>query len=68
MTETRDWITARTASSPKYLGLSMRQVQKMCLENVFPSAHKPGKGRKAHWRILRSEVLSHKFNNHKRDI
>lgn len=46
----------------------MRQVQKMCLENVFPSAHKPGKGRKAHWRILRSEVLSHKFNNHKRDI
>lgn len=64
----QDWITVRVAASPKYLGLSVRRVAEMCVANVFPSAHKPGHGRKSHWRILRSEVIAHKFNNHKRDI
>ena len=66
--EPQDWITSRIAASKKYLNLSPRRIAQMCLANIFPSAHKPGAGPNAHWRILRSEVIAHKFNNHKRHL
>ncbi len=58
-----DWITPRVAAQ-KYLMLKVRRIEQMCRERVFPSAHKPGKGPNAHWRILRSDVINHRMNNH----
>ena len=63
----QNWITPRIAAL-KYLTVTVSRIEQMCRENVFPSAHKPGSGKKAHWRILREDVLAHKFNNHKRHL
>jgi hypothetical protein len=57
-----DWITPETAR--KILPLSKRRIEQMCKEGVFPSAHQPGSGRNAHWKILRSDVLAHAYNKH----
>lgn len=46
------------------LGLSHKHVERMCRNLVFKTAHKPGMGRKAHWKILRAEVVAHKFDSH----
>lgn len=40
------------------MGLSLRQVQHMCQNGVLKSAHKPGMGARAHYRIARAEVIS----------
>jgi hypothetical protein len=46
----------------RLLGFSVRWVQALCDNGTFATAHKPGFGRKAHWRINRNEVLKRKFN------
>lgn len=57
-----DWITPRIAM--KYLPLGKRRIEQLCSMGIFPSAHKPGHGRNAHWKLLRSDVLAHAYNNH----
>ena len=61
-----DYIDVSTASNAKkYLPLSKRQIARMCEMGYFKTAFKPGMGtRTSKWMILRSEILSHKFNNH----
>jgi len=49
------------------LDLSAHRVAEMCRMGIFPSAFKPGHGRQAEWRILRSEITAHKFNGHLRN-
>jgi hypothetical protein len=39
-------------------------VQKMCEGGVFRTAHKPGMGRNAHWKISSQEVNQHKYKSH----
>ncbi len=58
-----DYITPRIAAR-MLSGMSLRRVQQMCEERVFQTAHKPGSGVNAHWKILRSDVLAHKANSH----
>ena len=31
---------------------------------IFKTAHKPGGTEHAHWRILRAEVIAHKYKSH----
>ena len=57
-----DTITVHVAAK-HILGLSHEYVCKMCQMGVFKSAHKPGVGRKAHWRLSRKEVMDHVKNS-----
>jgi hypothetical protein len=57
-----DWISITIAA--RMLNLGNKRVRQMCCAGVFPTAHKPGSGRNAHWKLLRSEVSAHKFNGH----
>lgn len=54
-----------SASAAADLGLSTHRVSEMCRLGVFSTAFKAGYGRKAEWRILRSEITAHKFNGHR---
>jgi len=54
-TPRNDWITTSVAAR-FILGVSIRQVNRMCLEGVFKSAVKPGT---RNWKLKRSEVESH---------
>lgn len=54
-----------TSIAAKLLGLTRRHVDRMCSSGIFKSAHKPGYGTKAHWRILRAEISAHIYNGHK---
>jgi hypothetical protein len=56
-----DWITPRTIAAKYLPTLSLSHIERMCRNGVWPSAHKPGGGLRAHWRILRSEVIAHKL-------
>lgn len=56
--EVGDDVTVTEAA--KILGLSSRQVQKLCQDGNFNSAHKPGGTPKSTWRISRNEVLARK--------
>jgi hypothetical protein len=58
----RDYISVSIAS--KRLCLGVRMVQKMCEGGVFRTAHKPGMGRNAHWKISSQEVNQHKYKSH----
>jgi len=49
-----------THIAAKILNFKVRYIQKLCEDGVFTTAHKPGNGRKAHWRIARLEVLEKK--------
>ncbi len=60
-----EYVTPRIAAR-LLTGLTERRVRQMCEERVFMTAHKPGSGKAAHWKVLRSEVLAHKANSHPR--
>jgi hypothetical protein len=53
------------AKAASDLGLSTHRVAEMCRIGVFATAFKAGFGRKAEWRILRSEITAHKINGHR---
>jgi len=64
---TNEYISVHIAS--RLLGgLTPRRIEQMCRLGVFRTAHKPGYGTQAHWRILRAEVVAHRFNGHKREM
>ena len=49
-----DMITLREASA--LTGLSIRRLSYLCEIGDFKTAHKPGHGINAHWRIARAEA------------
>lgn len=51
-----DFISTTEAS--RLLGLSPRSIQHMCEDGTFRTAHRPGRGATARWRISRAEVLA----------
>jgi hypothetical protein len=51
-----DTIGAKAAG--KLLGLSVRTIEKMCLESLIPGATKPGSRPKSRWRIPLQAVLN----------
>lgn len=57
-----DYISTHIAA--RQLDLSIRQVTRMFLKRLFPSAHKPGCGKNAHWKVLRTEIIKHKLKGH----
>jgi hypothetical protein len=52
--------TIDTHIAAKMLGFGMRYIQKLCEDGTFSTAHKPGKGKQARWRIARLEVIEKK--------
>ena len=54
------WVSTRIAA--KLLDFTIRNVQTLCERRCFRTAHKPGFGLKAHWRIDRNEVIARKFD------
>ena len=42
----------------KYIYKSVKTVARMCREGMFKSARKASPAPKAHWQILRSEVIA----------
>jgi len=46
----------------RLLGLSCRYVAYLCERGYFKTAHKPGFGRNAHWKINRFEIIKRKYN------
>ena len=55
--------TSIISRSRKYLyPLGEQSIRSMCRDGVFKTAQKLGKGKKAHWFVLSSEVIAHKMN------
>jgi hypothetical protein len=44
--------------------LSLRSVERMCRDGVFPSAQKLGHGPNAHWFISEVDIFKHKVKQH----
>lgn len=60
-----DYIDIHTASTRKYLNISVRQIARMCCDGLFKTAFKGGtQGKTSKWQIARAEILSHKCNGH----
>jgi hypothetical protein len=51
-----------TGVAARILGFSRRHIAWMCQNRHFKTAHKPGGGTSAHYRILRTEVIARKYN------
>lgn len=62
LVQVSEYVGASIAA--RLLGLTSRRVCQMCESRVFKTAHKPGSGTHARWRILRAEISVHQFNGH----
>ena len=58
-------ITVSVACKKQYLGLSRREVARLCADGFFKTAFKGGtQGKTSKWQIARTEVLNHRLNGH----
>jgi hypothetical protein len=51
----------------RILGISTSRIRQVLPCGVFKSAFKPGFGRNANWKILRSEISEYKLNSQKQN-
>jgi hypothetical protein len=56
--ENNPWISVPLAAR-FYIFKHVETVRRMCISGTFKSARKVGTGQKAHWQILRREVIQH---------
>ena len=60
--EPNEYVT--TAWMARCYGLTQARIRQMCMSGLFKTAHKPGSGAKASWRVLKAEAMAHQFNSH----